>query len=145
MSRTATLVRALTRRCLRCGSSGIFTGYFALADTCPRCGLLIEREEGYWVGALIINIAVAMAAYGVFLIGGLVLFWPDPPYPVLLFGGMALMALLPVVVYPWSKTLWWWLDTAFIHPPGDDWASWEDDVRGGEQRHDPGSTVRREQ
>ena len=26
---------------------------------CPRCGLHFEREEGYWTGALAINIAVA--------------------------------------------------------------------------------------
>lgn len=123
------LGRALTRRCLRCGASGIFSGYFKLGDHCPRCGLPIEREDGYWVGALIVNIAVAMGAYAVFLVGGLVLFWPEPPYTVLLVGGIAIMALLPVVVYPFSKMLWWWLDTTFIHSPGPDWSQWEDDVR----------------
>jgi uncharacterized protein (DUF983 family) len=123
------LVRALTRRCLRCGAPGIFAGYFALRDHCPRCGLPIEREDGYWVGALIVNIAVAMGVYIVFLVGGLVLFWPDPPYTALLVGGIAIMALLPVVVYPWSKTLWWWLDTTFVHSPGPDWSRWKDDAR----------------
>ena len=131
------LGRALTRRCLRCGRRGIFTGYFALADDCPNCGLPIEREDGYWVGALIVNIAVAMGAYAVFLVGGLVLFWPEPPYTVLLFGGMAIMALLPIVVYPWSKTLWWWFDTALLHPPGPDWSAWEEEVRS-ERARGPG-------
>jgi uncharacterized protein (DUF983 family) len=134
MKRTTTLLRALGRRCLRCGARGIFTGYFALGETCPRCDLPIEREDGYWVGALIVNIAVAMGAYAVFLVGGLVLFWPDPPYPVLLVGGMAIMGLLPVLAYPWSKTAWWSLDTAFIHPPGEDWSSWEEDVRAERMR-----------
>ena len=81
------------------------------------------------MGALVVNIAAAIAAYGVWLVGGLVVFWPDPPYPVLLVGGVALMALVPVAGYPWSKMLWWWLDTALLHPPGPDWQDWTDEVR----------------
>lgn len=123
------LGRALARRCLRCGTGRVFVSFFTLADHCPRCDLPIEREEGYWVGALIINLAAAIGAYAVFLLGGIALFWPEPPWTVLLVGGVSVMALLPVVGYPWSKMLWWWLDVSFVHPPGPDWTRWEDDVR----------------
>ncbi len=124
----------MRKRCLRCGASGIFTGYFDLADHCPKCDLPIEREDGYWVGALTVNIGVAIIVYGIFLIGGLVLFWPDPPYTVLLIGGISIMALLPILMYPWSKTLWWWLDVTFVHPPGENWEDWEHAARAPHSR-----------
>ena len=40
--------RALTRRCPYCGSPGVYDGYFALREQCPRCGVRFEREEGYF-------------------------------------------------------------------------------------------------
>ncbi|MGI8574463.1 MAG: DUF983 domain-containing protein [Egibacteraceae bacterium] len=110
------LVRALTRRCLICGSSGIFTGFFALAERCPNCQYSFEREEGYWTGAMILNIGGAQLAFFAFFLGGLVLTWPDPPWNFFLVGGLALMALFPVLFYPWSKTLWLWGDLCVRGP-----------------------------
>ncbi len=54
-----TMRRALTRRCPYCGSPGIYDGYFALRERCPRCGVRFEREEGYFLGAYALNLIVA--------------------------------------------------------------------------------------
>ena len=51
--------RALSRRCPYCGSPGIYDGYFALRERCPRCGVRFEREEGYFLGAYALNLIVA--------------------------------------------------------------------------------------
>ena len=58
------LWRALTRRCPRCGAKA-FDGYYHLKEHCSSCGVLFEREEGYWAGALIINTIVT---FGLLLI-----------------------------------------------------------------------------
>lgn len=109
------LGRALRRRCPRCGSGGVFKGWFDLIDHCPRCGHRFEREQGYWVGAMIINTALAIAGLmGVFLLG-LALTWPDVPWEALTIGTAVVAALIPLVAYPYSKTLWVTYDLK-VHP-----------------------------
>lgn len=113
------LRRALARRCLRCGSPGIFRRWVDLVDVCPRCGHPFAREEGYWVGALIVNTgATQLVFFGVFL-GGLWATWPDVPWTGLLIAGLAAVVVFPVAFYPWAKTLWLWVDYA-LHPAGRD-------------------------
>jgi uncharacterized protein (DUF983 family) len=112
------LGRALLRRCPVCGGGKVFRGYFSLEDACRSCGFAFEREEGYWVGAMILNIGGAQVMFFAFFIGGMVLTWPDPPWTVFLVGGIALMAAFPIVFYPYSKLLWLWGDLA-IRPPDD--------------------------
>src|SRR4051812_6796826 len=53
------VVRALTRRCPQCGSSGIFRNYWSLKEECPRCHYRFEREEGYFLGAYALNLLFA--------------------------------------------------------------------------------------
>lgn len=110
------LGRALRRRCPVCGARGIVDGYFALRAECPRCGFRFEREEGYWVGAMIVNIGGAQLSFFAFFIGGLLLTWPTPPWPVFLVGGIALMLVFPIAFYPYAKLLWLWGDLV-VRPP----------------------------
>lgn len=112
------LARALARRCLVCGAAGIFTGWFTLRDACPGCGHSFEREEGYWVGAMIMNTAGAQLGFFILLLGGMALFWPEVPWTGLLVAGLVYMGGFPVVFYPFSKTLWMWCD--FVLHPLDD-------------------------
>jgi uncharacterized protein (DUF983 family) len=111
------LGRALVRRCPLCGSPGIFRGWFRLRDRCPGCGYRFEREEGYWVGAMIVNLGFAQVVFMALLIGGAAAMWPDVAWTRLLVLGIAVMAVLPVAFYPLSKTLWLWGDLV-VRPPG---------------------------
>lgn len=115
-SRRTMFWRAARRRCPVCGAKPIFSGWFALVPRCPECNFSFEREEGYWVGALIANIAVAEALFAIVLIGGIVATHPDVPWMAISIVGIAVMIGLPILFYPLSKTLWLWLDLAFIHP-----------------------------
>jgi hypothetical protein len=83
---------------------------------CPTCGLPLERnEQGYAVGAYMFNIALAELGFVVCLIGGLLVTWPDPPWRLLMGVSLALMLALPVLLYPFSKTLFLGFDLLF-HP-----------------------------
>src|SRR5205823_8866469 len=64
------LGRGLTKRCGRCGQGRLFTTWLQMLDRCPRCGLPFERGEGYWLGAMAVNLGAAEAAFGVFLLVG---------------------------------------------------------------------------
>ena len=53
----------LRMRCPRCRQGRMFRGSFAMNDPCPVCGLLFQREEGYFLGAM----------YGSYVLGSVVL------------------------------------------------------------------------
>ncbi|MFI5046669.1 MAG: DUF983 domain-containing protein [Acidimicrobiia bacterium] len=113
-SKSTMLWRGATKRCARCGSGHLFHGWFSIVDRCPHCGLHFAREEGYWAGALAINIAVAGAVFIVVFVVGLVLTAPDVPVVELLAILVPLMILVPIVDYPFSKTLWIAVDRALL-------------------------------
>jgi uncharacterized protein (DUF983 family) len=103
-----------TRRCARCGGRHLFHRYFTIVDDCPSCGLHFEREQGYWAGALAINIGLTGAVFVAVFVTGLVLTVPDVPVALLLAILVPLMIVVPVVGYPFSKTLWVAVDRALL-------------------------------
>ena len=107
------LVRALRRRCPRCGQAGIFGSYYRLGDRCPRCKHLYAREPGYWVGAIIVNMAVTEVLFGLFFVGGIFATAPDVQWLPLLVIGAVTNVMVPVLFFPLSKTVWIALDLYF--------------------------------
>jgi uncharacterized protein (DUF983 family) len=112
------LWRGATRRCPRCGAGGLFRRWFTMVPDCPGCGLHFEREEGYWVGAVAVNTAVVGAVFAAVLVTTAALTIPDIPWVTLLGAVVPLMTIGPLLVYPFSKTLWLAIDLAFLHPLG---------------------------
>jgi uncharacterized protein (DUF983 family) len=113
------LARALRRRCPRCGHKKVFSGYYRLVDRCPRCQHLYAREPGYWVGAIIVNLAVTEVLFGVFFVGGIFATAPEVPWLPLLVIGAVTNVLVPLLFFPLSKTVWVALDLYF-NPPGEE-------------------------
>lgn len=110
--------RALRRRCPSCGNGRIFQGWFRMRERCPGCDLHLERNEsGYLVGSFMFNIAAAeIIGLGVVLAVA-ALTWPTPPWDLLTYGGAGLMAVLPILFYPFAKTLFLAIDL-IVRPPG---------------------------
>lgn len=100
------LLRALGLRCPNCGQRGIVRRWFGLAEVCPRCRLLFEREEGFFLGAYVVNFGVSEGALAIFMIVAFVVTSPDPPTAWLATAGGALMVAVPIAFYPFSKTIW---------------------------------------
>lgn len=112
--RFAPLGRGLTLRCPRCGSRGIFASFFELEDTCPTCDYPFVREEGYWLGAMVVDIGLVELLFGAAFVGGMLLTWPDVPWNLFLVLGLAMNATLPILLYPWCKTVWMGVHTSFV-------------------------------
>jgi uncharacterized protein (DUF983 family) len=111
------LGRALTRRCPYCGGRGIFANYFTLKDHCPHCGARFDREEGYFLGGYALNlIAAEFIGLGLALV--LIFGTAIRHAPLLAQEGLAvaLAVLLPIIFFPYSRTLWMALDLYF-NPP----------------------------
>ena len=103
------LGRALLRRCPRCGAGGLFTRWFTMAERCPRCGMRFEREEGFFLGAYVVNFAVTEGLLLVLLMA-YVLVQANasdgvPVLPVVL-ATVSAAVLMPLVFYPVSRTIW---------------------------------------
>lgn len=106
----------MLRRCPNCGQSGVFEGWMRLAASCPQCGLRYEREEGYWLGAILINTAATIGAFGAGTIIWAIATWPDPPWGLMTAVGIGFNLIAPIVFYPFSKTLWVAIEIT-AHPP----------------------------
>jgi uncharacterized protein (DUF983 family) len=92
----------------------VFDGWFRMKDRCPACGIRLERgEQGYVVGAYMFNIVAAELIFAAIFLAWVIVTWPDPPWTLLQYGGAALMVLLPVLFYPFSKTLFLAFDLTF--------------------------------
>ena len=59
---TETLARGMSLRCPACGRARIFEAPFRRRHGCPSCRASFEREEGYFVGAISINLVSTEAA-----------------------------------------------------------------------------------
>jgi uncharacterized protein (DUF983 family) len=106
--------RGITRRCARCGSGKLFRHWVHMVDDCPRCGLHFEREQGYFAGALAINLILTGGLFAIVFVLMLVLTGPDINIPLTLAVCLPIAALGPIVAYPFSKTIWVAVDRAFL-------------------------------
>jgi hypothetical protein len=109
------LARGAAKRCPLCGSGRLFTGWFCMRERCPGCDHCFEREEGFFLGAYVINFIVTgvVLSLAVF-VPAIALFVSRPgrsPLP-LIVAGLAAAVVVPVVFYPFSKTIWSAIDLA---------------------------------
>lgn len=109
------LIRGLTRRCPRCGEWRIFNHFFALKDSCPNCGLDLVREEGYYVGAMTVNIIVAEILTVLLIAVVSIWTWPDIPVNPLVLSAVGFNILFVVLFYPLTKTIWIAIDLGWFN------------------------------
>jgi hypothetical protein len=80
-----------------------------------------EREPGYWTGAIAINTIIIGGLFTIVLVVTMILTVPDIPWVTVLMLVVPLMTIGPMVVYPFSKTLWLAVDLGFLQPLGINW------------------------
>ena len=114
--------RALLLRCPRCGGSGLFRHWLKLKDHCPTCGLALERGErsDFWIGAYVFNLAIGeLFAIGIPIIW-MIASAPHQPWTQIEILALVLCLGLPLLFFPFSRTLWLAWDLSFRPAePGD--------------------------
>jgi len=103
------LGRGLVKRCPLCGSGGLFDGWFRMRERCPRCGYRFEREEGFFLGAYVINLAITQGLLLLLAVVPLIVLLdrrPDQSLVPIVVGGLAAAVAGPLLFYPFSKTVW---------------------------------------
>ena len=59
------ITRGLANCCPNCGGRTLFREgtYFELNRECPQCGLRIEKDEGFFLGAMSLNYGVTLVVF----------------------------------------------------------------------------------
>ena len=100
------LLRGLRKRCPRCAARDCFSSWFNLKALCPRCGLRFEKEEGGFLGAMVLNYSLAIGLWVAVMVVGLVLTVPDVPVVPLMVASLLVLVPVPLWFYPRSKMAW---------------------------------------
>ena len=98
----------VTLRCPRCRRGRLFKGIIDMPERCSECGLVYEREHGYFVGAMAISYGLAVALVGILFFAVLAITHWSLEW-VLLVAGLAFLPLAPVCLR-YSRVLWMNLD-----------------------------------
>lgn len=108
------LLRGLKLRCPACGEGSLYETIFGIRDHCLACGYVFAREQGYFIGALYINIAVTELLIGVaYLVAAVLMSAADERVYTLLF---IIAVITPLLFYRHSKSLWLSIDY-IVDPP----------------------------
>jgi uncharacterized protein (DUF983 family) len=97
------------QRCPRCHKGAMFRSGLAMNDPCPVCGLVFQREEGYFLGAMYTSYLLAAGLLVPFYFLGT---WLFPNWSGLTVAFVATLAYLPFIpaVFRYSRVLWIYLD-----------------------------------
>ncbi|HEX8996189.1 MAG TPA: DUF983 domain-containing protein [Ktedonobacterales bacterium] len=106
------LWRGLRLRCPRCGIGKLYRRGYKMYDACGSCGWVFEREEGYWTGAMAVNLIVTEVLIFAAIFPLLIL---QAPLALTLPLGLVLAVGTPFLFYWHSKALWMAMDF-MLHP-----------------------------
>ena len=97
----------LSRRCPRCLQGAVYSKIFKPNATCPQCGLVFEREPGYFLGSFYVSYGIG-AAVGIPTV--LVAIYLDLPF-LWLFPIVAIwVGFFGPLIVTYSRVLWYHLD-----------------------------------
>jgi uncharacterized protein (DUF983 family) len=98
----------LALRCPRCLKGLVWRRFVSMNPTCPECGLVFERESGYFAGAMVVSYGLAVPILAAIVIALITLGGLDAVV-ALIIGNTAYLVLVPFI-FRYSRVLWLHLD-----------------------------------
>jgi uncharacterized protein (DUF983 family) len=117
------LVRGFRRKCPQCGSGNLFRRWINMVDTCPRCDYRFEREEGFFLGAVVVSVIITELVIVAIIVVGFSLTLPDAPVGALAVGGGLAALFTPLIIYPFTKTIWTAIDLIMRRSMGESYGT----------------------
>lgn len=108
------VVRAMRRRCPVCGDRSISRHAVSIEQTCPHCGLDLERQVGAIVGGVGLNTIASLGVLLFTIVVGFIATDGDPTVFNVLLPALGLSILVPLIFFARSRLLWvalelrWW-------------------------------------
>ncbi|SOE21522.1 Protein of unknown function [Spirosomataceae bacterium TFI 002] len=115
------LANALGFKCARCGKGEMFTSknpykwgeMMTMHTHCPNCGMLYEREGGFFYGAMYISYALNIALFVTATVGYYLFFDEIVDWRWYISGYVALTVLLSPVLFRLSRSIWLMIMTKY--------------------------------
>ena len=108
------MMRGARLRCPACGLGKLYRSFFQMRDACEYCGLIFVREQGYFVGAIYLNVvATEFLIFSAYVALTFLLRIPDLVTYSILF---SLAFVLPLFFNRHARSLWLSLDYV-LDPP----------------------------
>lgn len=101
------LAAILKLRCPHCLEGRVFSGLLAMYETCPECGIVYEREHGFFMMSIFFGYILGFLAA---LPAVIVLFFLDAPLYWYLIGIAVSLVLLSPFIFRYARILWMHLD-----------------------------------
>ena len=110
------MLRTVNLRCPACGKSSIIARPFRIAESCKTCGVHFKREQGFFVGAILINVVTTevLILFVYLVLIGLFNFDSQYALPALFFIAVG----FPILFYHHSWSLWLSFDHFIEGLPG---------------------------
>ena len=103
-NRFTLLKRGFMGQCPRCQGHDLFQTHYRLRDCCPHCGLPLEKEDGWGLGAIPLNYGFTclfcVLPFGLCYLAG----WLSLQLTLIMAGLGAI--LVPFLTYRRAKSLW---------------------------------------
>lgn len=129
------LSRGIRLRCPHCGEGRLRESWLKLKPKCPVCGLRTDRgEEDFFNGGMMWNIVFSEGALLLLGLGVGIATWPDVPWTLMQWLGIALMATVPFLFYPFSLGFWLANDI-WIRPVTEEEMAWHQASSPGQFRN----------
>lgn len=107
------ILRALVLRCPWCGSRRTFIRrWLGKYERCRTCGIRWRREEGFELGAVTLNTVMTFIVLTICMTVGFIMTSPDIPVLPFVLSLVGVAVLMPIVIYPFTFTLWLAIDLA---------------------------------
>ena len=100
------IFKILSLRCPRCGKGSLAAGLYKTARSCSACGMLFEKESGYYAGAIYPLYGMSGA------VGGLTALVAMLAFDLGIWGSVACGAAAVILASPY---LFWVSRSAFLN------------------------------
>ena len=111
----------------------MFATWFRMVERCPGCRLRFERENDFFLGAYVINLAVTEGLLAIALLAYVFRLSADPDtdkLPVMV-AAVILAVAGPALFFPFSRTIWAAIDLAMRPVPDETQATTHPEAGGG--------------
>ncbi len=105
------LGRAFRLRCPKCGGGRMFSGLLRMHDRCSECGLVYERDPGYFLGSSYVNYGfTALTLTPAYVTLHYAFGWTNTQLAFPLVGWVL---VFPVFFFRYARALWLGMDVYF--------------------------------
>lgn len=98
------LLRSFRLRCPECGKGRIFYAFSKMFHHCVYCGLVYERESGYFLGSIYFN--YGLTALAVTIGYPLLVFGFELPSNVIFWSALGFCILFPMWFFRYARSMW---------------------------------------